>query len=311
MVKKRVIWWVVSSLGAAGVAISLLVLVVVFALLGAWVSASGTSQLKGVEVTDHSAFDIPMLLLPIYMHAENGQASWARLAAIHRVTTNFGAEEAGRSDAIGSLGFPRLLWEVYRLDGDEDGKMDPDNPYDAIFSLANYLRNSELDTESALDTWFLNTDKVAMVHRKEAEYAAALSMPGKWLWPLLGYNAISSPFGYRTDPVTGEAHIFHSGVDIPAPRGTPVFAIGQGEVTQVLRGYTGYGHYIRLQHDGGYESLYVHLADIGVQRGQRVARGQVIGWVGSTGKSTGPHLHLEMMDQGQPIDPLLQWLAAE
>ncbi|THF74374.1 M23 family metallopeptidase [Cohnella fermenti] len=304
LVKRRVFWWVVGSLGATGIGIAILVMVLIFALLGALVSASDTSQLEGVEVPNNASFDIPMLLLPIYIQAENGQASWARLAAMHRVTTNFGAEKAKRIDTIGSLGFPRSLWETYRQDGDEDGEIDPDNPYDAIFSLANYLRASAEDEESALNGWFLNAEQVAMVHRKEAEYAAVLPIPGKWLWPLLGYTAISSPYGYRVDPVTGAPSEFHAGIDIPAPRGTPVMATQNGTVVQVVRSSTGYGNHILLQHANDFISLYGHLADIAVRQGQQVHQGEMIGWVGSTGKSTGPHLHFEMRVHGQTVDPL-------
>ncbi len=304
LVKKRVFWWVVGSLGATGIGIVILVMVLVFALLGALLSASDTTQLENVEVPNNTSFDIPMLLLPIYIQAGNEQASWARLAAIHRVTTNFGAEEAKRIDTIGSLGFPRLLWEAYRLDGDEDGKIDPDNPYDAIFSLANYLHTSTLDAESALNAWFLNAGQVEMVHRKEAEYAAVLPIPGKWLWPLLGYTAISSQYGYRVDPVTGAPSEFHAGIDIPAPRGTPVMASQSGTVLQVTRGSTGYGNHILLQHTNDFISLYGHLTDIAVRQGQQVHQGELIGWVGSTGKSTGPHLHFEIRVHGQTVDPL-------
>ncbi|ALS28854.1 peptidase M23 [Paenibacillus sp. 32O-W] len=307
LIKKRAFWWVIGSLGAAGIAISLVVMLFVFALLGVLVSSSDTSSMEGIPVPENQTFDIPAPLLPIYIRAENEQASWARLAAIHKITTDFGAEQAKRIDTIGGLGFPRLLWEAYKTDGDGDGKIDPDNPFDAIFSLADYLRLSTLDPDAALEAWFLNPNDAALVRAKEAEYAAMLVMPRNWLWPVIGYKAISSPYGIRTDPVSGEPGAFHDGIDIPAPRGTPVVATQNGIVIQVVKSNSGYGNLVRLQHDGGVQSLYAHLSVIGVRRSQQVLRGEVIGWVGSTGKSTGPHLHFGMSQNGQSEDPQNYW----
>lgn len=306
LIKKRVLWWVVGSLGAIGIAIALLVMLLVFALLGVLVSSSDSSSMEGIPVPDNQTFDIPAPLLPIYIRAENEQASWARLAAIHKITTDFGAVQAKRIDTIGGLGFPRLLWEAYKVDGDGDGKIDPDNPFDAIFSLANYLRLSALDPDAALEAWFLNPGDEALVRAKEAEYAAMLG-PRNWLWPVIGYTAISSPYGMRTDPVSGEPGVFHDGIDIPAPRGTPVVAAQNGIVIQAVMSNSGYGNLVRLQHDGGVQSLYAHLSGIGVRRSQQVLRGEVIGWVGSTGKSTGPHLHFGMSQNGQSEDPQNYW----
>lgn len=309
LIKRKVLWWVIGSLGAAGIGIVLLVLLLIFVLLGVLVSSSDTSSMEGIPVPDDQTFDIPALLLPIYIQAENRNVSWACLAAIHKVTTDFGSKRAKRTDAVGGLGFPRMLWETYKVDGDGDGRTEPDNPVDAIFSLANYSRSSSLD--AALEKWLVDPNDVALVRAKEAEYAALLMMPYTWLWPVIGYTGISSPYGFRTDPVTGESGLFHDGIDIPAPRGIPVIAIQNGTVVQVRKGSSGYGNFVRLQHDGGIQSLYAHLSGIGVKREQEVLRGEVIGWVGSTGKSTGPHLHLGVSRSGQSNDPLSFWFDRE
>lgn len=307
LIKKRVLLWVIGSLGFVGIVIVLLVLLVAFVLLGVLVSSSDSSM-EGIPVPQQQTFDIPVPLLLIYIHAENEAVTWSRLAAIHKVTTDFGAETAKRIDTIGELGFPRLLWEAYKVDGDGDGKISADNPFDAIFSLANYLRLASLEADAALEAWFLNPNDVALVHAKEAEYASMLIMPRNWLWPVIGYTSLSSSYGSRTDPVTGELGVFHDGIDIPAPRGTPVVAVQNGAVIQVTRSNSGYGHYIRLSHEGGVQSLYAHLSDIGVHSGQQVLRGEVIGWVGSTGKSTGPHLHFGMSQNGQSVNPQNYWM---
>lgn len=111
---------------------------------------------------------------------------------------------------------------------------------------------------------------------------------------------ISSSFGYRTHPVYGES-IFHSGVDIAASSGTPVYAVGNGVVTMASP-YGGYGNCIMVN-VGKYTALYGHLSGFAVSSGTKVKKGQVVGYVGSTGISTGPHLHFSLIQGGNFIDP--------
>jgi murein DD-endopeptidase MepM/ murein hydrolase activator NlpD len=123
--------------------------------------------------------------------------------------------------------------------------------------------------------------------------------PGKFSWPVTG--TITSPFGWRSNPFGG-APEFHQGLDIGAPSGTTVTAAAAGTVI-MAQWYGGYGNYILIDHGGGYSTGYGHLSAIYVSRGQTVARGQAIGAVGSTGYSTGPHLHFEIRINGKPVDP--------
>ncbi len=120
--------------------------------------------------------------------------------------------------------------------------------------------------------------------------------------PVVGQNRFTSGFGTRTHPVTGKRH-HHQGADFAARTGTAVVAAGAGQVISV--GFEpGYGRTIRLRHIGGIETLYGHLSKIRVDRGQVVARGDRIGDIGSTGQSTGPHLHYEIRVGGKAVDPL-------
>ena len=129
---------------------------------------------------------------------------------------------------------------------------------------------------------------------------------GIFAWPLPQSFTITSPFGYRKDPFTGEV-TYHSGTDIAAPAGTPILAAADGTVT-IANGTDpwggSYGYYIKLDHGEGVETLYAHCLAIAVTEGQQVRQGEVIGYVGSTGNSTGNHLHFEMRDAGQQIDAM-------
>ncbi len=114
---------------------------------------------------------------------------------------------------------------------------------------------------------------------------------------------IGSGFGYRMHPIL---HVLkmHTGVDLCANRGTPIYATGDGIVVQASATSGGYGNCIRINHGYTYLTLYAHLSKILVAEGQKVKRGQLIGLVGSTGRSTGPHLHYEVRINGTPVNPV-------
>jgi murein DD-endopeptidase MepM/ murein hydrolase activator NlpD len=114
---------------------------------------------------------------------------------------------------------------------------------------------------------------------------------------------IASYYGYRTDPFY-KIKKFHEGLDFSAPVGTEVYATGDGVVTRIERLRGGYGNYVIVDHGFSYQTLYAHLSKFNVKRGQKVKRGQVIGYVGNTGKSTAPHLHYEVRRNGRPVNPV-------
>ena len=119
---------------------------------------------------------------------------------------------------------------------------------------------------------------------------------GALQWPLPVAGTITSPQGYRTDPITGETS-YHSGTDIAVPEGTPILAAADGTVTiaNALDSWGGsYGYYVKLDHGGGLTTLYAHCSSICVTAGQQVKAGEVIAYVGQTGRATGPHLHFEV-----------------
>jgi murein DD-endopeptidase MepM/ murein hydrolase activator NlpD len=124
-------------------------------------------------------------------------------------------------------------------------------------------------------------------------------VPEHFIWPVQG--RLSSAFGWRNVSVDGNRQ--HGGIDLAAPVGTPVHASRPGTVT--VSGWVGaYGYAVYLDHGDGMETRYAHLSTVNVQHGQTVRQGDVLGEVGSTGASTGPHLHFEIRSAGVALDPL-------
>jgi murein DD-endopeptidase MepM/ murein hydrolase activator NlpD len=113
---------------------------------------------------------------------------------------------------------------------------------------------------------------------------------------------IASGFGFRIHPIYGIAKM-HNGLDFTAPQGTPIYATGDGVVTTAAPS-AGAGNHVIINHGYGYETVYMHMVRMKVGNGTRVKRGEVIGWVGSTGASTGPHCHYEVHINGTPVDPV-------
>ncbi len=114
---------------------------------------------------------------------------------------------------------------------------------------------------------------------------------------------LSSYYGYRIDPVY-KIKKFHAGVDFSAPQGTPIYASGSGKVIKTHKSRRGYGNTVTIDHGYGYTTFYAHIKDIHVKRGQEVKRGQIIGTVGNTGKSTAPHLHYEVRKNNRTVNPI-------
>ena len=156
--------------------------------------------------------------------------------------------------------------------------------------------------EAQLESLIQERERELAAQRKAAGIAGGVESeggPGSFSWPVTG--TITSPFGWRSNPFGGSPE-FHQGLDIAAPSGTTVTAAAGGTVI-MAQWYGGYGNYILIDHGGGYSTGYGHLSAIYVSNGQSVSRGQAIGAVGSTGQSTGPHLHFEVRINGKPVDP--------
>ena len=163
--------------------------------------------------------------------------------------------------------------------------------------------NRQLDAESAaaseIQAEIARKQKQLEEERKQQNIV--ISSESGYLWPLPGYYTLSSLFGYRIHPITGVAHS-HTGIDIPAPGGTSILAAKSGQVVTSAYHYS-YGNYVVIDHGNGNSTLYAHMSSRAVSEGQMVSQGQVIGYVGTTGSSTGNHLHFEVRDNYTRVDP--------
>lgn len=116
-------------------------------------------------------------------------------------------------------------------------------------------------------------------------------------------SRMASGFGYRIDPIY-KTRKFHAGMDFSAKTGTPIYATGDGKILKVRKSKRGYGNHVKIDHGFGYVTLYAHMSKYIVKKGQKVKRGEIIGYVGNTGKSVAPHLHYEVHKDNRKINPV-------
>ena len=162
--------------------------------------------------------------------------------------------------------------------------------------------NYDLYLEVLAQEEALESDIQSMIAEMERQEAAnSITSTGTYIWPLPGYSP-GSAYGWRMHPIYHEMR-FHAGEDIGAPSGTPILAADSGMATVIADNGNGYGNYIMINHGGGRVTLYAHMSSFAISNGATVSQGQVIGYVGSTGNSTGPHLHFEVRVNGATTDP--------
>lgn len=154
-----------------------------------------------------------------------------------------------------------------------------------------------------LDELEAESEKIAEeIRRLEKSDTTGYQGSGKFKWPTPGYTRITSPYGMRTHPILRTKRM-HTGIDIGAPKGANVVAAENGKV--IFAGWNNaYGQTVIISHGGNITSMYAHLTSYSVKVGQEVKKGAVIAKVGSTGWSTGPHLHFEVRKNGNTIDPM-------
>jgi murein DD-endopeptidase MepM/ murein hydrolase activator NlpD len=220
-----------------------------------------------------------------------------------------------RSVQVASLG--ALANEVTALYGLRENKLNAARPAPqaspaaaapAPAALAQPDEVSQQQVASSIDTFYaLRAEAMSGQVARALESGLTANFAGDWteladapsMWPVEG--RVASSFGEREDPINGEG-AFHTGVDIDAPYGTPVRAAADGDVTGAEMG-SGYGREVVLDHGHDVLTLYGHLSAIAVFPGEHVTRGQIIGYVGQSGRATGPHLHYEVRVHNVPVNP--------
>lgn len=220
-----------------------------------------------------------------------------------------------RSVQVASLG--ALANEVTALYGLRQNRLEAakpaappssDAPAQTPAGLSQSGEMSQQQISNSIDTFYaLRNEALSGQISRALESGLSSNFTGDWteladapsMWPVEG--RVASSFGEREDPINGEG-AFHSGVDIDAPYGTPVRAAADGDVTGADLG-AGYGRAVVLNHGHDVLTLYGHLSAIAVIPGQHVTRGQIIGYVGQSGRATGPHLHYEVRVHNVPVNP--------
>ena len=182
------------------------------------------------------------------------------------------------------------------------------NSYSDALDELNSLKSTLEEEKSKLETQraALDVRRTEYEADKLAELQKSTNQPlvsGKFLWPLPSkYTTVSCGFGWRTHPVTGRQQ-FHNGVDLPAPYGTEIYACNDGTVIEVSYNYAD-GNYVTISHGGGVASFYSHISKSNVKVGDKVKRGQVIAYVGTSGYVTGAHLNLNIYENNTAVDPM-------
>lgn len=166
--------------------------------------------------------------------------------------------------------------------------------------LREELEQDKVQLTKMLDQ--LNKEADALTDQLRKLQSSGEYVGGQMAWPVAGYSRISSPYGNRIHPIL-KVQRFHTGIDIPAPTGTPIAAAGQGKIISAGT-LGGYGRTVIIDHGGGILTLYAHNSRLLVSVGNQVSRGQKIAEAGSTGQSTGPHLHFEVRKDGKYVDPI-------
>jgi murein DD-endopeptidase MepM/ murein hydrolase activator NlpD len=175
--------------------------------------------------------------------------------------------------------------------------------FEIMYSKKNELLYSKIKTKHGeVSVYRFTSGKASAYYGETGKKVASAKANSLFGAPLKGNLRVSAHFGRRPHPMTGVAH-FHSGVDLAAAYGTPVYAIYEGVVTRASR-WGGYGNCVDIRHNSGYSSRYAHLSKYAVVNGKNVRKGDIIGFSGSSGISTGPHLHLEVARNNSVVNPL-------
>lgn len=294
-------------------------------------------------MSEYGGAQIPAQYIPIYQKAEQQfKVPWNVLAAVHKVETNYG-QISPMLSPVGAMGHMQFMcrtwvgWSLpgsplgscassvdytdlslikkhrgFGIDGDGDGKADPFNPVDAIFTAAKYLASNGAANgrvEEALLAYNHSSEYVQKVMGYAVMFVdnsggGGMVSESGLSWPVPCTQRVTSGFGMRLHPIQKKWKM-HDGIDIANPgcNMSPIIAATNGTVT--FAGTMGtYGIVVFVDHGNGMQTRYAHLAGSMVSTGQHVKGGQTVGLLGTTGGSSGPHLHYEIRMNGKTYDPM-------
>ncbi|MEC1158695.1 peptidoglycan DD-metalloendopeptidase family protein [Cytobacillus horneckiae] len=302
---------------------------------------------ENITLSEFGENEIPSEFIPIYQEAgEKYAVNWLILAAIHRVETNFSTNvNTSSAGAIGHTQFLVCTWlswnypscstasraiytnpEIiskyggYGVDANGDGIADPYNIEDAIHSTANLISHNLSminDIRQAIFAynhaeWYVN-EVLGFAEAFSGGYIPVdgriIEIDGETAWMVPHTKNITSEYGERWGTQ-------HKGIDIAGggDLGKPILAFMAGEVIYSQWNTGGYGYLVIIEHENNLKTYYAHLQKQGIKKGTKVKAGQVIGYMGSTGNSTGPHLHFEIRKADTPVNPrpyLAHWIGTE
>ncbi len=263
-----------------------------------------------------AALGVPLLVMLMGLGAR--QASRLEVDSLRASNETLKVENDSYREATGALAGQIASLQAALVQLGDQAELDPATR-DAIHKLPAVIRSravggslptgqavAKADTGTPLGTFGMLRDLLGVLENRLAsvkttvENQQALARATPSIWPIAGW--LSSGFGSRSDPFTGQPD-FHAGLDISADKGTPVRATADGVVESAA--YNGnYGNSILISHGFGISTRFGHLSGYAVGAGQKVKRGDVIGYVGATGRATAPHLHYEILLNGETINPL-------
>lgn len=258
------------------------------ALTGA-LNAAVTARDAGAAERETLAAELAALETEMAANSERQDEMLAQLE--QAIALSFGPLEKLFADT--GLDLDSLIASVRSNYSGQGGPLEP-----VTLSTRSY---EESAVDSRLDRLMIDLDRLNLMR------VAAGLVP--YAMPVTASHRFTSGFGYRRDPKGGGRRM-HAGVDFAAPKGTPIHATADGVVKSATR-ESGYGYTVRIEHAFGFETVYAHQSKLRVQAGQRVSRGEHIGDMGSTGRSTGVHLHYEVRLNGRPVNPMTYLEAAK
>ena len=258
-------------------------------------------QIAKTNVTAQDLYDMSLFDYEVSFSGSKIQKNW--FIALHAVTVENNLNAATEADVKAfsqkCVSYTTRLADENTESDTESTETSEDGETITKMILDIYYRTP---TEIMADAGFTDSDEnwARLIHKTlEMEHNSSVGVLGSLFSDTSWRNSITSEYGYRTSPEPG----FHHGLDIGMPTGTDICAVKDGTVVAAIRGTTGYGYYVMLDHGEGVETMYAHCSQLLVEVGDEVSKGDVIAKVGNTGKSTGPHCHFEVRINGEQVDP--------